>query len=210
MNIYEKLSAIQADMKVPKNQRNNFGGYNYRSAEDILEMAKPVCRQHGAVLTLSDTIVPHGARYYVQAEAMLIDTEDPTQMITVYAWAREEEVKKGMDSAQITGATSSYARKYALNGLFNIDDTKDADSDEFKKETDEAKARKASAAKTSGKGSKAQKVAFTKNDLVEMVVSLCDKKRFRVAELCERTGVEKLEDMQEEQLSRWIDWLETR
>lgn len=133
MNIYEKLLNIQNELKAPKNQRNNFGGYDYRSCEDILEAVKPLCKKQNLLLTISDEIVMVGDRYYVRATATLIDfDEDSMAEIENVAYAREEEQKKGMDASQVTGATSSYARKYALNGLFCIDDTKDADTDEFK------------------------------------------------------------------------------
>jgi hypothetical protein len=128
MNIYEKLAAIQGELKAPKNQRNNFGGYNYRSAEDILEAVKPICHKHKAVLTISDEIVQFCDRFYVKATATLFSSEDDGGSVITTAYAREEETKKGMDASQITGSTSSYARKYALNGLFDIDDTKDADT----------------------------------------------------------------------------------
>ena len=126
MSIYEKLSAIQAELKVPKDQENKFGGYNYRSCEDILEKVKPLCKNHNTVLTLFDELVEIGGRYYVKAYAKLTDLENDV-FITTTAYAREEETKKGMDGSQITGASSSYARKYALNGLFCIDDVKDSD-----------------------------------------------------------------------------------
>lgn len=127
MNIYEKLSAIQAELKAPKNQRNNFGNYNYRSCEDILEAVKPICRKYKAVLHISDELVTFTSRYYVEATAYLRDMEDDTKALYSKGYAREEEEKKGMDGSQITGASSSYARKYALNGLFCIDDSKDSD-----------------------------------------------------------------------------------
>ena len=121
----EKLIKIQSELKAPKNQRNNFGNYNYRSCEDILEAVKPLLVKHGCTLTISDEIMPFNERIYVQATATLSDGENE---IMVTAFAREAETKKGMDEAQITGAASSYARKYALNGLFLIDDTRDADA----------------------------------------------------------------------------------
>lgn len=130
MNIYEKLFNIQQELKAPKNQRNNFGGYNYRSCEDILEAVKPLLAKYKCVLTLDDEIDFAGERYYIRAKASLIDVEskDCTSKITNVAYAREEETKKGMDGSQITGASSSYARKYALNGLLAIDDNKDSDA----------------------------------------------------------------------------------
>lgn len=127
MNIYEGLGVIQAKLKAPKNQTNSFGGYKYRSCEDILEAVKPILRDTGLVLTLTDRMVECGGRVYVEATAALYGNDD-TSPIYVTAYAREEESKKGMDSSQVTGAASSYARKYALNGLFCIDDAKDSDA----------------------------------------------------------------------------------
>jgi len=140
MNIYEKLSNIQNELKAPKGQFNKFGGYKFRSCEDILEAVKPICQKYNTVLILSDEIQNVGERYYIQATATLFDKENVresggTDFLRNTAYAREEESKKGMDSSQITGTASSYARKYALNGLFNIDDTKDADTNEFNKLT---------------------------------------------------------------------------
>ena len=120
------LVKIQAELKVPKNQTNAFGKYKYRSAEDIIEAVKPILNKYGTALVVSDEVVQVGDRVYIKATATLLDSTD--DHISVNGWAREEEVKKGMDAAQITGSASSYARKYALNGLFAIDDTKDADA----------------------------------------------------------------------------------
>ena len=132
MNILEKLLKIQTELKVPKSQYNSFGKYNFRNAEDILEAAKPLCKEVNAVLTLSDEIVSIGDRYYVRALARLTDTEigadGNIHFIDACAMAREEADKKGMDGSQVTGSSSSYARKYALSGLFAIDDTKDSDT----------------------------------------------------------------------------------
>lgn len=132
MGIHEKLLNIQCELKAPKNQRNNFGGYNYRSCEDILEAVKPLLKANNCALTISDELVYIGERYYIKATAILTDTEATpdgfTTCVTNTAYAREPAEKKGADLSQITGACSSYARKYALNGLFCIDDVKDADS----------------------------------------------------------------------------------
>lgn len=127
MNIYEKLGIIQSKLKAPKGQYNSFGKYKYRSCEDILEAVKPLLAETKTVLSVTDRMEVVGDRIYVRAEAHLNDCED-TGEITTVAYAREEESKKGMDSSQVTGAASSYARKYALNGLFCIDDNKDSDS----------------------------------------------------------------------------------
>ena len=125
--ILEKLKNIQQELKAPKNQYNKFGNYKYRNAEDILEAVKPLLKEQNCILTIADNIEMIGNRFYVKTEAKIIDVENGSAYFTT-ALAREEETKKGMDGAQITGASSSYARKYALNGLFLIDDTKDADS----------------------------------------------------------------------------------
>jgi len=122
---HQKLMLIQSRLKAPKNQYNSFGKYNYRSCEDILEGLKPLLVEHDAVVLLTDEIVLIGDRYYVKAIATFADAANS---ITTTAYAREDETKKGMDLAQVTGSVSSYARKYALNGLFCIDDTKDSDS----------------------------------------------------------------------------------
>ena len=127
--IYQKLAMVQAVLKAPKNQRNKFGGYNYRSAEDILEAVKPLAIKVGALITIHDELVMVGDRYYVKAFVEFRDTDHPeSQPIVTSALAREEEQKKGMDGSQVTGASSSYARKYALNGMFCIDDTRDSDA----------------------------------------------------------------------------------
>lgn len=124
--LLQHLAQIQSELKAPKGQRNTFGMYNYRSCEDILEAVKPLLTERGLVLLITDDIVQIGERYYVRATATIYDADG--SYISNSALAREEAVKKGMDASQITGATSSYARKYALNGLFAIDDTKDADA----------------------------------------------------------------------------------
>ena len=127
MGIYDKLLAVQSELKAPKNQYNEFGKYNYRNAEDILEAVKPLCAKLKALVYITDEVKQISDRYYIQATATFVDTES-SEKIAVAAYAREEESKKGMDASQVTGAASSYARKYALNGLFAIDDTKDSDA----------------------------------------------------------------------------------
>ena len=138
MTIYQKLAEVQLELKAPKNKKNSFGGYNYRSCEDILEAVKPILIRHEALVAISDEIVEVGGRIYVKATATFLDQKDGAA-IQVTAYAREAETKKGMDDSQITGTASSYARKYALNGLLLIDDTKDADTDEYAKQTGEEK-----------------------------------------------------------------------
>lgn len=127
MSVYKKLLNIQSKLKAPKNQYNSFGKYSYRSCEDILEGLKPLLKESNATLIIDDEIVNVGDRFYIKATAKLIDIESG-EYISTSAYAREDETKKGMDKAQVTGSASSYARKYALNGLFAIDDTKDSDA----------------------------------------------------------------------------------
>lgn len=131
MSVYEKLSKVQSELKAPKGQYNSFGKYKYRSCEDILEAVKPLNAKHGVVLTVGDEVVEISNRFYVKATATFVDIESGEKIINT-ALAREDDSKKGMDGSQITGTASSYARKYCLNGLFCIDDTKDADTDEYR------------------------------------------------------------------------------
>lgn len=133
MSTIEKLLAVQAELKAPKGQYNSFGKYKYRSCEDILEAVKPILKAHGASITISDELVQIGNRIYVKATARFWDVDDGGYVNNT-AFAREPDTKKGMDESQITGTASSYARKYALNGLLLIDDTKDADTDENRNE----------------------------------------------------------------------------
>lgn len=126
MSVYLKLSKIQTTLKANKNQYNSFGKYSYRSCEDILEALKPLLKENKAAVILKDEIVELNGRFYIKATATFIDAENGEKVETT-ALAREEENKKGMDLSQVSGSTSSYARKYALNGLFAIDDNKDSD-----------------------------------------------------------------------------------
>lgn len=130
----EELVKIVAELKAPKNRKNTFGNYNYRSCEDILEAVKPLLAKHNCTLLLSDDVVAIGGANYIKATAMLFNSSG--KMAQATACAREETNKKGMDSPQMTGTASSYARKYALNGLFCIDDTKDADTNEYRQENE--------------------------------------------------------------------------
>ncbi|AEB75873.1 ERF family protein [Clostridium botulinum] len=127
MAVYEKLLKVQSELKAPKSQFNKFGNYAYRNCEDILESVKPLLLENKLSLMIADEILLVGDRYYIKATATIVDIETGDKE-SVSAFAREEENKKGMDASQLTGSTSSYARKYALNGLFCIDDTKDSDT----------------------------------------------------------------------------------
>ena len=155
--IRNKLTKIQSELKAPKGQYNSFGKYRYRSCEDILEAVKPLLAKYNLSMTITDEIVEVGGRVYVKASANIVDNETDSGIINV-AYAREEEEKKGMDASQITGTASSYARKYCLNGLFLIDDTKDADTDEYHKEEK--------------KGNPAEKKATEKQ--ISLMKSLCE------------------------------------
>lgn len=146
MTVYEKLAQVQAELNAPKNLYNSYGGYSYRSCESILEAVKPLLKKVKAAIKLNDIVTMVGDRHYINAQAFFIDVEKPGEFIVAEAFAREPADKKGMDAAQITGTASSYARKYALNGLLLIDDAKDPDTDEYKK-TQDAKAEKASTKK---------------------------------------------------------------
>lgn len=168
MKLHEKLLAIQTKLKAPKGQYNKFGNFNYRSAEDILEAVKPLNAEQGLLLTITDEIKEVGGRIYVVATATV---SDGTDELKVSAFAREPENKKGMDESQITGATSSYARKYALNGLYAIDDNKDADTDEHKQQQDNAP-KKQQAQKQQQKQQaqqQQQEQGFTEQELHELV-----------------------------------------
>lgn len=133
----KNLIAIQNELKAPKSNYNSFGKYKYRSAENILEAVKPLLQKYGCQMTITDDVIAVGSRVYIKAVVTITDSEGNSA--TVSALAREDESKKGMDGSQITGTASSYARKYALNGLFLIDDTKDADTDEYHNQTTRAK-----------------------------------------------------------------------
>ena len=189
MNIYEKLMNIQKELKAPKCQYNSFGKYKYRSCEDILESVKPLLEKYKVTIILTDKLEQIGERYYIRAKAILIDTES-NNSIENTAYAREEETKKGMDGSQITGTSSSYARKYALNGLLLIDDTKDADTDEFAKENNKGKTKEESKEKKITPGQlKVLSKLYTGDNLVKLL---------------ELNNLEKLEDMSMEKANEII------
>ena len=183
---------IQCELKAPKSQYKNFGNYNYRSLEDINESVKPLLDKVGATIVLSDDIVFMGERYYVKATATLYDVES-NENISVTALARETDTKKGMDSSQVTGATSSYARKYALNGLCAIDDTKDADSDEYKTEDD----KKGNTKSTAQNITKAQ---------VKEIRDLAEIKRIKISDL-ENKKSKKIEEFTPGEYAKTMTWL---
>lgn len=165
LSLRAKLMHIQEELKAPKNLFNKFGNYYYRNAESIQEALKPLEVKYGVMVTLTDNIEVIGERVYVKAVANIFDTES-NDSISVWAYAREAETKKGMDDAQVTGATSSYARKYALNGLFLLDDTKDVDSEEYqaqsKQEANKPTSKKAEPKKAEPKALSDKEMTFLK------------------------------------------------
>ena len=189
MNIYEKLMNIQKELKAPKCQYNGFGKYKYRSCEDILESVKPLLEKYKVTIILTDKLEQIGERYYIRAMAILFDTESDNSIENT-AYAREEETKKGMDGSQITGTSSSYARKYALNGLLLIDDTKDADTDEFAKENNKGKTKEEPKEKKITPGQlKVLSKLYTGDNLVKLL---------------ELNKIDKLEDMSMEKANEII------
>lgn len=189
MNIYEKLMNIQKELKAPKGQYNSFGKYKYRSCEDILESVKPLLEKYKVTIILTDKLEQIGERYYIRAMAILIDTESDNSIENT-AYAREEETKKGMDGSQTTGTSSSYARKYALNGLLLIDDTKDADTDEFAKENNKGKTKEEPKEKKITPGQlKVLSKLYTGDNLVKLL---------------ELNKIDKLEDMSMEKANEII------
>ena len=189
MNIYEKLMNIQKELKAPKGQYNSFGKYKYRSCEDILESVKPLLEKYKVTIILTDKLEQIGERYYIRAKAILFDTESDNSIENT-AYAREEETKKGMDGSQITGTSSSYARKYALNGLLLIDDTKDADTDEFTKENNKEKTKEEPKEKKITPGQlKVLSKLYTGDNLVKLL---------------ELNKIDKLEDMSMEKANEII------
>ncbi len=193
----DALKHIQQELKAPKNQTNNFGNYKYRSAEDILEAVKPLLAKYDAQLTLSDEITEVGGRIYVKAAASITDGNEEK---TVTAFAREPEDKRGMDASQITGTASSYARKYALNGLFLIDDTKDPDTNEHERQTGTRQQGKQQAAGCE-KISKAT---------VKTLYGLIKQTNSDLPKLLEYFHVDKLESMTAEQARKCYAMLQSK
>ena len=180
LTLIQKLQAVQVEMKAPKNLLNKFGGYKYRNAEGILEALKPYEDKYGFVTVLSDKIEEVGGRVYVVATATIYDCDSDTSF-SVSARAREADNKKGQDDAQLTGATSSYARKYALNGLFLLDDTKDADTDEYRTES-EARAKTAPKATPAPKAEPKKEVSEESKKIRRELVKFCADNNVDVAQ----------------------------
>lgn len=204
----KELIAIQSELKAPKGNYNSFGKYKYRSAEDILEAVKPLCHKNGYLLTLSDSVEQVGERFYIKATARITNGTDTLE---VSAYAREGETKKGMDESQITGTASSYARKYALNGLFCIDDTKDADTDEYT-----ARTRGTSTKKTEKKSAEElAKVANNKEakitpEAASYLSGLAEETKSDITELFKFYDIDRFEDMTVKQYDHCCNILEKR
>ena len=194
-NITQKLIKVQSELKAPKGQKNTFGNYNYRSAEDILEAVKPLLSEQGLLMTITDIIEQVGERYYIQAKVILTDGEDTVE---VTGYARESLNKKGMDDSQITGTASSYARKYAMNGLFLIDDTKDSDSNENRTER-ENRAKKADVEAEREKQAKIAKL----NTQFENGLKAAKEKGAPMELLTEWNKLQKVQAIKE--IAKWIN-----
>ena len=202
-SINSKLMKIQTEIKAPKNLYNSFGKYKYRNAEGICEAVKPYLSKHNCSLTLSDDIIEVGERIYVKATAVLMDNET-NECRSVSAMAREAEEKKGMDESQITGTASSYARKYALNGLFLLDDTKDADTDEYHNQTNgkRAEADKAEAFDKNCDEIGKMKISQIK---VEILVRKCKEDNIPVNKVLNLYKIASLSDMTEKAFQNAIN-----
>lgn len=190
--IYEKLAEIQNELFVPKGQKNNFGNYQYRSCEDILKTVKPICRDKGCVLFLSNDLVSIGGRNYVEAQATLLELSTGEQVVSV-AHAREEETKKGMDGSQITGASSSYARKYALAGLFCIDNEKDSDATNTHDKSDKEVAEQLEDDKKTAEVEN-MTIAPVK---VQALLAKCESENVDINKICKMCKVSKIYELNE-------------
>lgn len=200
MNIYQSLNYIQSNLKAPKGQFNSFGKYHYRSCEDILEGVKPHLQETKTCLVISDEIVTIGEHNYIKATATLYGADGGA--VANSAFAKEPLEKKGMDPSQITGATSSYARKYALNGLFCIDDTKDADTDAYTAKTTQTKSKPA---ETNSIKEKRIKEEYFNSIKQQMGVKGIDNKTIS-EQMMKMFGKQNSKALSEEELKALLDW----
>lgn len=200
MNIYQSLNYIQSNLKAPKGQFNSFGKYHYRSCEDILEGVKPHLQETKTCLVISDEIVTIGEHNYIKATATLYGADGGA--VANSAFAKEPLEKKGMDPSQITGATSSYARKYALNGLFCIDDTKDADTDAYTAKTTQTKPKPA---ETNSVKEKRIKQEYFDSIKQQMGIKGIDNKTI-VEQMMKMFGKQNSKALSEEELKALLDW----
>lgn len=192
----KKLIEIQNELKAPKSKYNSFGKFSYRSCEDILEAVKPLLKVKGLIMTISDEAVNVGDKNYIKATVTITDGD---KSMSVSALAREAEDKKGMDDSQITGTASSYARKYALNGMFLIDDTKDADTDEYKKATKKAEPKEETFEDSQISPIKAKTLK-----------ALCEEKGTDVKKLCEHYKVKSIDALSMSQYAEAVKTIEKK
>lgn len=211
LNIATKLQKIQCELKAPKNLFNKFGGYNYRNAEGILEAFKPYGEKYGCAVCLNDEIVLVGDRFYLKAIATLIDC-NTGEKISVNAFAREAMTKKGMDESQITGSSSSYARKYALNGLFLLDDTKDADTEEQHNEIQKKSQQQGQhqGQQQANKPNKTNSHKKATESQVSMIKDLVKSQPERLSGMLEYYGVGTVEELSIQDASQAIKALQTQ
>lgn len=197
MNVYEKLQQVQSELKAPKNQFNKFGGYNYRNCEDIQEAVKPLLKEVGAALVVGDELVLIGDRYYIKATAKFFDCESD-ETIQNTAYAREEQEKKGMDVSQVTGSASSYARKYALNGLFCIDDVKDPDNQDNtanKGGNNRQPSSKKQSVPTTSSNPSIEKVTVPMIESIKALIEKYSSKGLKMEKILSKYRIKKIEDM---------------
>lgn len=205
MNVYEKLQQVQSGLKAPKNQYNKFGDYYYRNCEDIQEAAKPLLKEVKAALVVGDELVLIGDRYYIKATARFVDCES-SEAVENSAYAREEQVKKGMDVSQVTGSTSSYARKYALNGLFCIDDVKDTDNqDNSNGSGRKPPSGKAPGSKKTSGSDQAEKVS---QPMIESVKGLIGKYSSKGLKMEKILAIYKIKDISDMSVVQYKDCME--
>lgn len=211
-NVLKKLVKIQQDLKAPKGQYNSFGKYKYRSCEDILEAVKPLANDMQCVVLVTDDVQLIGDRYYIKATAILTDAETGESLSNT-AYARESQEKKGMDESQITGTASSYARKYALNGLFAIDDTKDADTDENKQQQEagqkEQKSQQGQKKPLSDSQIK-RLFAIAKNSTKVPIEKKDNLEAYLHALVIQKLKKDNLHDMTKEEYDKICNWLENK
>ena len=213
MNLHEKLLAVQAELNAPKNRQNKFGGYSYRSCEDILEAVKPLLKKYKASIKLTDRIEMVGDRVYVNAMAYFFhaekieDKDEASDLIMSEAYAREPAEKKGQDPAQITGTSSSYARKYALNGLLLIDDSKDPDTDEYKIEND-AKASKAKASSDKKKDDISVLDGFVNDGQLKALEMLTERAGVSAEKFCQIYGLALMSELPSDKYDEAVKKLE--
>lgn len=199
MNVYEKLQHVQSGLKAPKSQYNKFGQYYYRNCEDIQEAVKPLMKEVSAALVVGDDLVMIGDRYYIKATARFVDCES-SEVVENTAYAREERERKGMDVSQVTGSTSSYARKYALNGLFCIDDVKDADNqDNADKKSGKATKPPTGAGKDAPSDGQATKVTESMVNSVRALVERYAHKGLKMEKVFGMYHIKAMEEMTVEQ-----------